>query len=163
MKKTAGSIILVCIIGFIFLTDEAMPIYISMSGGWSKTVNALDLQGGPGSDFIDTYESASDAISIDISGTTGDSDNWRVDVKKIDTEWHASLHYYVKRTADGSGTGSISGGGAYQEVTDTYQSFFNGSGDRNGIDAQLRISGVSTQLNIDTYSTTVYYTVVDTN
>jgi hypothetical protein len=84
-----------------------------------------------------------------------------VDVKKSDTNWHANFQLYVRRTSDGSGSGSISGGTSYQEITDTDQSFFNGTLDRSNITGQLELTGVTVQIPVDTYTTTVYYTVVE--
>jgi len=135
-------------------------INITVTGSWSETIDASDLEAGAGSDLIDTYESIAGAVSISISGTTGPSDNWRVDVKKVDTNWDSSFHLYVRRTSDGTG-GSVSGGTAYQEITDVDQSFFDGSDDVGGINIQLKLSGVSVQISPDSYITTVYYTVVD--
>jgi hypothetical protein len=147
-----------------FLSINASgAISISLVGVWSETVDASDLAGGAGSDLISTYESASNQVSIDLTGTTGDSDAWRVDIKRADTAWHGDLHLSLRRTSDGSGSGSISGGASYQEITDTYSEFFSGSGDRTGINVQLKINGVSVGVPADSYSTTVYYTVVDTN
>jgi len=147
-------------------TVLGQPVYagisITLTGNWNKTIDASDLQSGAGSNLISSHESASNAAFIDIFDTTGTSDNWRVDVKKIDTSWHSSLHLDVKRTSDGTGSGAISGGSVYQEVTGTDQSFFSGSGDRSSIDVQLKVRGMSVQVSPNTYSTTIYYTVVDT-
>jgi hypothetical protein len=137
-------------------------ISIAVTGNWSETIDSDDLQAGAGSDLIDTYESAVDAVYIDISGAAG---NWTVSVR-ADTEppdWHSNLQLHVKRTSDGSGPGpsTISGGTTYQEVTDTDQSFFSGYLGRSDINVQLKVSGVSTQLPAYTYTTTVYYTVSD--
>lgn len=136
-------------------------ISITAAGFWADIIDETDLVGGPGSNLIDTHESAADQVSIDITGTTGDSDAWRVDVKRLDTAWHADLHLHVQRTSGGSGSGSISGGASYQEIGDTYQSFFSGNGDRTGIDLQLKMTGVSVAVPAATYSSTVYYTIVD--
>lgn len=137
-------------------------ISITASGSWSETVDALDLQTGAGSDLVSSYESPSTAVTIDITGTTGNGDNWRVDVSKTDATWDGSLLLDVKRTTSGTGTGSISGGTSYQEVSGTDQSFFSGSGDRTDLKIQLQLRGMSVQVSPDTYSTTVFYTVVDT-
>jgi hypothetical protein len=139
-------------------------ISISAIGAWSETVDEADLAGAPGSNLITTYESATDQVSLDISETTAapPPDTWRVDVKKTDTTWHSDLHLYLKRTSDGTGPGTIMSGGSYQEVTDTYTSFFAGANDRTGINVQLKITGVSVNVPADAYSTTIYYTVVDT-
>jgi hypothetical protein len=136
---------------------------ISAVGTWSETVDETDLAGGPGSNLVSTCESTADQVSVDISGTTGDSDTWRVDLKKTDTTWHGDLHLHLKRTSDGTGSGSISGGASYVEATDTYTEFFSGGGDRTGIHVQLKITGISVGVPADAYSTTIYYTVVDTN
>lgn len=132
---------------------------ISVSGDWSETIDASDLQAGAGSDLIDTYESVSEQVSIDI--TKAREKNWRVDVKKIDDNWHSDFQLSVKRTSDGTGPGSISGGTSYLEVTDIDQSFFNGYEDKREIYVQLKLSGVSIQVPPDVYITTVYYTVVE--
>lgn len=156
--------ILILLIGLILLCSKAeAPISITVTGDWSETINASDLQAGAGSDLISTYESVSNAVSIDISGTAGVSDNWRVDIKKVDSVWHNSFHLYVKRTSDGAGSGSVSGGASYQEVTDIDQSFFSGDNDRSNINVQLKLDGVSIQIPPDNYATTIYYTVVDTD
>ena len=156
--------ILILLFGFIFLADqEAGSIDIAVAGSWSETINAFDLISGAGSDLTDSYESAPDAVSITISGAAGVLLNaWRIEVKKVDTNWHGDFILWVRRTSDGTG-GAVSGGTPYQQVTDTDSPFFNGSGDVSGIKVQLKLSGVSLQVHPDTYTTTVCYTVVDTD
>jgi len=136
-------------------------ISISATGSWTEIVDENDLAGPAGSALNSDYESAADQVSTDITETTGDADDWAVSIKRVDTNWHANLHLYAKRTSDGTGTGSISGGAAYQEITTGNLSFFGGSGNRTGIDIQQKVTGISTQLGSDNYSTTVYYTVID--
>jgi len=154
-------VILILLFGFIFLANKAVgAISVILTGSWSLTITSSDLISGAGSDLKSDYESAADAVSISISGTTGASDNWRVDVEKIDTNWPNSLNLYIKRTSDGTG-GSVSGGTSYQQITDVNQTFFSGSGDVSWINVQLKLNGVSIQISPDNYTTTVYYTVVD--
>jgi hypothetical protein len=161
MRITTGFLIPFIIFGSIAVAQEAQAeINITVAGSWLLTIDATDLVDGAGTGLIDTYENIADAVSISISGTTGASDTWRVDVKKVDTDWYGSFHLYVQRTSEGTG-GSVSGGAAYQEITDMNQSFFDGSDDVSGIGIQLKLSGVSVQIPPDTYATTVYYTVVD--
>ena len=133
-------------------------IVITVTGNWAETIDASDLQAGPGSDLFGTYESASNVGVIDISSTAG---NWALNVGKANTNWHANFHLYVKRTSNGSGSGTITGGTAYQEITDSDLPFFNGSDDRSGINVQLKLDGVAIQVPPDTYTTTVWYTVYD--
>jgi len=138
-------------------------ITITVTGNWAETIDASDLQAGAGSDLISTYESASNVGIVDISSTAG---NWALVIKKTDTNWHGNFHLYVKRTSDGSGSGTISGGTAYQEITDTDQPFFRGSSDcfdRSNINLQLKLEGVSIQVPPGTYTTKIYYTVSDSS
>jgi hypothetical protein len=134
-------------------------VSISVTGDWFETIDETDLAGGAGSDLVSTYESAADQVSIDIADAPTES--WRVDVRKVDTDWHGDLSLYVRRTSDGSGSGSIAGGASYQQISSTYQEFFSGSLDRSGITAQLMLDGVSAAMGCGNYLTTVYYTVVE--
>lgn len=134
---------------------------ITVTGSWVDTVDGGDLVSGAGSDLQSTYTSDSGQIIIDVSGATDSSDTWRVDVKKVDSGWDGRLHAYVMRTSDGSG-GSVSGGGSYQEVSNMDASFFSGAGNVTGIKIQLRMTGASVQIDPSSYSTYIFYTVVDT-
>ncbi len=150
----------------IFSTWAGIDILVApkVPGGWFETIDYWDLLARAGSNLESEYESESDTESIDISGTTGSDDNWRVDVKKIDSNWDNNLVLSVERMSNGTGQGSIYGGAAYLQLTDTYQTFFSGSGDRSGIYIQCKISGLSVgNIYLDNYFTTIYYTVVDIN
>jgi hypothetical protein len=125
-------------------------------------IDAGDLLGGAGTGFVDTYESATIQATITIRNSTGSSDTWRVDVLRTDANWHSDLALYVRRTGDGSGSGPIIGGAAYQQVGPSYGSFFSGAGDRTDIPIQVKLTGVSVHTAPGGYSTTVIYTVVDT-
>lgn len=163
--KTALIFLIIFFSFCIICAERSIPAAISISaspGSVNRTINESDLQAGAGSDLNPDYYSAANAISIDVSGTTGGEDQWRVDVRKVDTTWHSDLHLYIRRTSDGDASpANISGGSSYQETNGTDQEFFTGEGDITGIEAQLKLSGVSVQISPDTYSTTVYFTVVD--
>ena len=132
---------------------------ITATGNWlDLTINASNLTGGAGSNLIDTYQSDPAAVSITITATSG---NWGLNVKKINSNWHDNLHLHIKRTSDGTGSGSVSGGGSYQEVKDIDQGFFSGNGDRSNVNVQLELTGVSIQVPPAVYTATVYYTVSD--
>ena len=133
-------------------------ITITVVGSWSKTVGAADLIAGAGSDLTSTYESGANQGVMSIGSPIG---SWRVDVKKLDTVWDTDLHLDVRRTSDGTGLGSISGGTTYIEITGVDTTFFSGDDDRSDVDLQLRISGVSVSLGVSNFSTTITYTVVD--
>jgi hypothetical protein len=136
-------------------------VSIRVSGSWFETVDETDLVGGAGSQLRSTIESAADQVSITLLGA-GNS-GWRVDVRKVDTDWHGDLGLYVRRTSDGSGSGQIAGGTSYQQVTDTYQEFFRGRKNRRDANVQLMLDGLSAELPCGNYLTTVYYTVVEVN
>lgn len=158
MKTVTKFLVLFAVLGLIAAGEkgEAAEV-ITVSGSWSETIDASDLVGGAGSGLIGTYESNWDQIVLDIDVGRG---KFRVDVSKINTYWHSDFQLRVRRTSDGTGDGKISGGTSYQEITDTYQSFFTFKKDRTGIELQLELSGVSVQVAPDTYTTTVYYTIV---
>jgi len=144
---------------FVSQTAHA-AISITVTGSWVETIDKNDLLSGAGSDLQSTYTSVSGQVSLNISGTSGASDAWRVDIRKVDDNWNNNLHPYVMRTSAGTG-GSVSGGASYQEVTDINTLFFSGSGDVTGINMQLRLTGASIQISPSSYSTVLYYTVVD--
>jgi hypothetical protein len=141
--------------------SPAAAIDITVTGTWVETIDENDLAGGPGSDLVSTYQSAADQKTINITGSGGH--RWRVDVRKIDINWHSDFRLYIRRTTTGFGIGWVAGGASYQEITDTYQTFFWGRGNRWNIRAQEGLTGVSVQVPSDTYTTTVYYTVVQTD
>jgi hypothetical protein len=165
MRGIKNHYFLIFLLIIIFFCNKANgEMYnIAVSGGWSRNIDETDLQvGGAGSDLKHIYESATNAVYINID-TPDDLDNWRVDVRRVDTNWHPDLDISVKVFGNGSGTGIMSGGASYLKVDTIDQSFFSGSGDKNSIEIQLELSGVSIQIPPDSYSTTIYYTVVDTN
>lgn len=122
---------------------------------WRLRLSSTELTGGAGTDFATSYESAADAISLTINHSTG---SWDVEVRRGDTNWHSDLSVYVRRT---SSNGGISGGQSYQQVTTNNESFFSGTGDVSGINVQIMIQGTSVSLPVDSYETTIYYTITD--
>ena len=162
MNRMAVVIVVVTGCGLISCCSVCKAIDIVATGAWSPAIGAADLQGGAGTDLEPAYESNADQVTITISNTTGIGDNWRVDVKRTDSNWHGDYILSVKRTGAGAGGGSIAGGTDYQEVTTNYAALYSGTGDRNDIPIQFKLAGVSIRIPPDTYSTTITYTVVDT-
>jgi hypothetical protein len=143
-----------------FLAVNAFGIVLlSISGSWSLIIDVGSLQGPAGSDLKPSYESATNQILATISNVS--YRYWHVDVRKVDTLWNTNLNLYVKRTGNGTGSGSISGGTSYILLTSTDQAFFSGYRNRTSIPLQLKIDGVSVQIPPNTYITTIYYTAVD--
>lgn len=144
----------------IFLSVPARPaITLEVLGSWTESIDAVDLIAGAGSDLTDSYESASNAIEVNI---TSSGTSWQMDIRKVDGNWHGDFVLYARRTADGTGVGTISGGDAYQQITGVDNLFFSGTKGRTGVNVQLKLSGVSIQVPPDTYITTVYYTITET-
>ena len=162
MKRVMKRLILMTLCA-ILSSGSVCAITITVLGSWDLIITDLDLQGGAGDDFNPSYESASDAVTVDIGGIHPFNQNYQVDVSKVDSTWHSNFHLYVRRTSEGSGhaKSTISGGLTYQEVTDIDQTFFSGTGGRDGITIQLNLTGVSIQVPPDTYLTTIYYTALE--
>lgn len=146
---------------FALLTAPSEALNINASDGVSRIIDASDLISGAGSDLRDTYESASDATSIDISNCTSTMDAWRVDVSRSDVKWHSNFTFYLRRASDGSGQGIINGGFDYQEVTFLNNAFFSGEGNRQFIYIQYKLAGESLQIPVDEYRNRITFTVVD--
>lgn len=148
------------LISCFLLFNFAEPANISISGNWSRIIDASDLQSGPGSDFNPAIESATDQIVMGITGAGGRS--WRVDVSRIDTNWHANFVLSIRRTNGGTGgPGSVSGGLTYLEILPTNQTFVTGQSNRTGITFQERLEGLSVSIPPGTYTTTVRFTVTE--
>jgi len=162
IRRSCVGLILTLIILSDYGAGSAAAMDIMGSGMWSPTIGASDLTAGAGSNLTGSYQSNSDQVLISISNTMGYDDNWRVDVRRSDTNWHSNFVLSVRRTGDGTGGGLIAGGGSYQSVGISDGAFFSGAGDRSDITIQLEISGVSIQIPPATYSTSIIFTVVDT-
>jgi hypothetical protein len=141
--------------------SEAEAIDIAATGGWTETVDASNLISGAGSNLTSTYTSPGNATTITLTNTKNKNDNWRVNVRRVDSTWNSNLTLYVRRTSNGTGAGGISGGTTFIQILSSDQQFFSGSGDRNGISCQYRLTGMSINVDPGTYSTTVIYTMVD--
>lgn len=140
---------------------SACAVDVYATGGWNLTVDSSCLVGGAGSGLIESFESGLDASMINITGTSGSADAWRVRVRKSDALRLHGVTLYVKRTGDGSGSGIISGGTSYTAVETSDADFFDGCGDRTGIAVQYKVSGISINVPPGTYSTVITFTVVD--
>lgn len=137
----------------------AQTLTIKVQQRWRLTLGATNLTGGAGTGFPSVFESAPDEVSVGISKTVDPPATWQVDIRRTDSNWDTGVRLYARRTADGTGTGSITGGTVYQEISDVDQYFFSGSGDRSKIEIQYRVEGVSLALGLDTYLTDISYTV----
>jgi len=83
---------------------------VTVTGGYGFIIDQSDLSGGAGSNFNPEHSSPADAIIIIVDGMSGDSDAWRIMVRKENVLWQGGLGLSLLRTAAGTGTGTISGG-----------------------------------------------------
>lgn len=162
-EKSSLRAILVLAASLVLVTALGAVISITVTGSWSLSIGQVDLQGAAGSDLNPSYESATNQLSMAIGGTGGHT--WRVDVKRVDSTWHADFLLYIKRTNGGTGgKGSLYAGGTeYGLITTSDQTFWTGKRDRSGVDLQEQLGGVSCAITAASYSTTIYFTVVQTD
>src|SRR5690606_621950 len=113
--------------GALLLPATALALDIVVTGTVSDAVTAEDLLGGAGSALASTYESATTAVDLDVQMTTGASDGWRLDIRRVDTAWDPSLRVWVRRTDDGTGPGTVTDGLTWVEVHATDTPFFEGT------------------------------------
>jgi hypothetical protein len=148
----------------LFLFAAAVPaaaLSFTVSGGWSLTLDGADLSGTAGSDLVSSHASASNAVVIDIADAVDQFEVWYIDIHKVEGTWDASLILSAIRTTDGTGLGTISGGTALREITDTETRFFEGTGNRGAIHIQLTLDGISVILGSITHSLQIVYTLLE--
>lgn len=156
MKTATRFLILLVLLGLIAIGQRVDAIDITVTGSWPVAIDASDLQSGAGSDLNPTYLSATDQIRIRISNT---NTNWRVRVRI--SPYNPDYQFRIRRTTDGGGPGTISGGTSWMQVTDSWQLFFTGSRPRRNIRVQVALTGISVQIPPGTYAITVEYRVVE--
>jgi hypothetical protein len=139
---------------------QPLRLRLNNNADWDLTFDVTDLTGAAGSDFASDIESADGHQQIRIQNASG---NWEITVSRADTVWHSGIQIYVKRTSDGTGGTTISGGTTYQEITTTDRLFFSGSGNPRDINLRFQTNGAfaSQGVPVNTYSTTVTYTITD--
>ena len=152
------NILLLSALPVLFFDGPSYCQNITVTGSWTLAIDASNLQSGAGSDLISTYTSDADQIKIDVKKTKL---TWQVTVRSSGINWHPSFHFSVRRTSDGTGPGSVSGGTSWLEVTDVDQLFFSGENDKSNMDIQCRLSGMSLQVAPEFYSNTIIYTVTE--
>ena len=152
--------LLALVLTLIFLSLPSWTIDIRASGSWALILDLTDMQGPAGSELIPEHESVADESGIRVSKAK--EKYWSVDIRKQDIHWHGDLQFFLRRTSDGTGKGWIAGGLIYTEATDTDSQFFTGYHDRDKIDIQFKLTGVSTNLSSDIYTADIIYTVTET-
>lgn len=146
--------LMIFIMGTIMVKGQSIAVD---PGAWR--VNLTNEITEAGNDFIGTYTSESDQMTIDISGYGGT--DWEVSVRyEPRFTWDNSIIIKARRTG---GTGIISGGTSYQVITQTDTYFFGGKSNKNNIPIQYELSNISVTLpaivNSPYYRARITYTV----
>ena len=143
--------------------EAFLTVVPSDAGGYTFDISSSSLASGAGSDFQNTVVSNTAAERLYISNTSGIDETWSVYIKKSDNLWDDDLVLSAYVSGEGSGNGTMTTTGEYQEVTDMNAVFFSGTGDRDSITVQFKICGVSIMtIEKENYSTEIVYTLVDT-
>jgi hypothetical protein len=152
----------IALLVLLLVAAGAGALAIDVAGGWSLSLGLPDLAGPAGSDFLPEYTSAANAMVVDVSGALLDTEPWTVTIHRADMAWDSSLSLSAKRTSDGVGAGSITGGLAFQTVTLVAQTLSQGTGNRSSIQLQLKLAGVSVTMGSRILDTQVVLTLLDT-
>lgn len=135
---------------------------LAVTGSWTLPITAADLVAGAGSALRTSLDGGPGDVRVDVDLTGGDDDRWRLEIRRSDASWDPDLRVWVRRTGDGTGTGTIADGDTWVEVGATNSIFFEGSGDRQDVPIQLRLGGLSLEAPPAAYLTALQYTLVDT-
>lgn len=129
---------------------------ITSIGDWSETITAANLVSGAGSNLQAQFESVAGVTSLTITNAPG---AWTLRVRRGGSGGHGDVTVFVKRTSSGSGSGSVSGGTAYVELTGTDTELFTGTDARSGISLQFKLTGLSRSVTPATYLSSIIFTV----
>jgi hypothetical protein len=133
---------------------------LTETGTWSiGTFAKAQLSGGAGTNFTGTQTSAVGAVKLTIKNTS--MTGWNMTVRRVDVNWNGILHVFVKRTGNGTGAGTVSGGLVYQEITTANVVVFSGAGNKTNIPLQFQLTGLSVAVGIGTFSSSIVYTITE--
>ena len=138
------------------LSGASQSADLTSGGDWVASVTAANLVSGAGSDLQAQFESVSGVTTLTITNVSG---AWSLRARRSGSQWHGDVTAYVKRTSDGSGSGSISGGTAYVALASTDTEIFSGSGARGSISLQFKLTGLSKTVSPATYLSSIIFTV----
>jgi hypothetical protein len=118
-----------------------------------------------GLDYGDSELVISDpGINISIANADACINSWQIAVSRVDNTINTDFRFWVSKANDGSSTSSgtsinPNGPSGYQEIQTFSQNFFSGTKNRQSVQINYKISGLSVLKTATTYTTTVYYTI----
>lgn len=134
-------------------------INITLSGNWMKTINASDISEA-GNDYPSAYTSDINQTIMTIKPKNNNK-LITVYVKRNDIVWHNNLNLKILRTSSGTnGNTNISGGSIFQTITNIDTNFFTCRGPFTSLPFQYEINGISVLLPVQSYSTTIMFTLM---
>ncbi|MBN1697940.1 MAG: hypothetical protein JW881_10540 [Spirochaetales bacterium] len=147
--------IILFFLGELLICEAKTNIKLGNTATWTVTIDTVTA----GTDVTDSYYTTDTQYYFSMINP---KNNYRIDMERTTGSWNANLSICVMRTTDGSGSGTISGGTSYIEITDSVATFFTGSDARNDVYIKYRIDGVTVpDLAATTYTSTITYTGVD--
>lgn len=140
----------------LLLHTESRAADLTSMGDWTETLTASSLSSGAGSDLPNQLESVAGVTTLTITNAPG---AWKIRARRNSSEWNSNLALFVKRTSAGSGSGSISGGEGYVEITGSDSEIFAGSESRSSISLQFKLTGLASNVAAETYLSSIIFTV----
>jgi hypothetical protein len=142
----------------------ATDITVTPDPLWAPTFNVANLSGAAGTDFASPLASASNQVNMNVGVRIFPSHpNWILTVKKSDISWSPTLTLQIRRTGDGTGSGTIDAGSlnVWRTISAVDTELCRGTQNRTNIPGQVQVLGLSVSLGVRTLSTTVIFTVTD--
>jgi hypothetical protein len=136
-------------------TSMAAGADLTSSGDWLESVNASNLIAGAGSD-LQPLQSMAGVTILNVGNAPG---NWRVKARRSAGQWNGNITVWVRRTSDGSGSGTIGGGTTFVELGATDVDLFSGTLNRGNISLQFKVTGLNRTVPPDTYTSSIIFSV----
>lgn len=137
---------------YLLQAQKETSIHISAARSFSNFEATLPEAG---SDINAIYSTSQALINLTIN-TFG---NYRISARKEDTNWDNQLDFYIRRTGNGSGRGSIFGGTNYLHLDTFDQVFFEGFYTRSSVPIQYEFRNLSVLVPADGHTSAVIYTI----
>ena len=167
IRVRSGCILLLFLTGYLRSYSQEHPPSPTgqaptLPGNWTYNVPGADITEA-GNNFTGTYESAANQMIFNRNSPGIYYPNWSITVNKSDVLWNANIKLWIRRTGNGTSVSgaTISNGAGYQEIVNTPTSFFSGYKEVNEVPLQLKFTGISVVVPVNTYSTILTFTVTE--
>jgi|OpeIllAssembly_1097287.scaffolds.fasta_scaffold01503_4 hypothetical protein len=151
-------------IAFLVISNSlfGQGIDITVTGGWVNNISPSDISEA-GNDYPTPYTSTINQTLLTIIPK-----NYKkliyVYVTRSDIAWHNNLTLKIRRTSNGTNNNNtINGGLLYQTITSApspVTTLFTCEGPFINLSFQYEITGISVVLPVQSYATTIMYTVM---